>query len=312
MFNDFQAERGRGGGGGAAADAGLRPLRQGIKKRRSLLRAFAAEPLTHFVLIGALLFIVSHALQDRSSRYRIDITPAEVDRIATSYAQQYGAVPSGDQLRTMVGNRVKEEIFFREGVALGLDKDDEIVRRRIAQKFEFLQNDTAAPSAPSAADLRAYYDSHAAAYREPSRRTIDQIYFAMDERGEAAARALAASTLDSLSANKAASAPGDDFPGPKVLQALSQDDVSRVFGGDAFAAQIFSAPVGRWVGPFRSGYGWHLIRVAQVLAPRQLPFDQVRARVASDWADNQRAAANDANYSKLLSHYTITLPGSGK
>ena len=106
--------------------------------RRPLLARILREPLTHFVAIGIAIFVVSHVIEERQSRYNIAVSDADLTRIANTYTQQYGAPPTPQQMRTMVDNQVREEIYLREGLALGLDKNDEIVRRRIAQKLPHL------------------------------------------------------------------------------------------------------------------------------------------------------------------------------
>lgn len=266
------------------------------------------EPLTHFVLLGLLIFAIAHWLEARSKRYVINVGASEIARIANSYEQQYGSVPTADQIRTMVANYVREEIFLREGVALGLDKDDEIVRRRIAQKFDFLQQDMAVPRDPTDAELRDWYRRHRALYTIPARRSFDHIYFAIDQRGEAAARALAEQAL--ARATKGDVPTGDAFPGQTVIRLLSQADTNRLFGGDGFAGHVFTVPAGRWAGPYRSGFGWHVVRVTESEAAQPRSFDAAKADARIDWKEASRLAQNGARYAKLLAQYRVTLGGA--
>ncbi|WP_225205446.1 peptidyl-prolyl cis-trans isomerase [Novosphingobium huizhouense] len=265
--------------------------------------AVVREPLTHFVAIGIGIFLVSHVIEQRQSRYNLTLTNADVLRIANSYAQQYGAQASPGQMRTMIDNAVREEIYLREGLALGLDKNDEIVRRRIAQKFDFLQQDQAAPREPAESQLRDWYAAHAARFAEPAKVSFEQRYFAPDQRGDGAARALATAALANADAT-----PGDTFPGPARIVALSHEDVDRVFGGSGFAAGVFAAPRGRWAGPFRSGFGWHLVRVTDLTPARPRSFDEARADVRRDWIEADRKARNDAAWTALRARYTVTVP----
>jgi len=273
--------------------------------RRPWWRRILAEPLTHFVVVGIAIFLVAHALERSSTRYQITITPDDVARIVNSYAQQYGAPPTPQQTRVMIDNYVREEIFYREGVALGIDRNDEIVRRRVAQKYEFLQQDLAAPRDPDDATLRRYFAAHQAAYIVPERRSFDQIYVAMDSRGEAAAQALADATLADLKTGRPARFAGDEFPGPKVIESLSRADTERLFGGDAFARSVFAAPRGVWSGPYRSGFGWHLIRVTRVTPPAARGFAAARADVLIDWREADRAARNAKSFAALRARYTV-------
>lgn len=286
--------------------AGLRPdhTDRPIGHHKTALSRVLREPLTHFLLFGILIFAVAHWLESRSQRYVITIGPADLTRIENSYAQQYGSAPTPAQLRTMVDNTVREEIYLREGLALGLDRNDEIVRRRIAQKYQFLQADMATPRQPGEGELRRWFDAHAAEFAEPARRSFDHRYFAIDQRGEGAARALASATASRL--GKGQPAPqGDEFPGPKVIARLAQDDVERLFGNADFARAVFAAKPGQWVGPYRSGFGWHVLRVTDSEPQRSRDFAAARSDALSVWQEQDRAGRNHDAYRQLLARYTI-------
>lgn len=273
--------------------------------RRSLASRVLREPLTHFVAIGLAIFLVSHGIEAQRSRYTIALGDAELQRIATSYAQQYGAQPTPRQMRTMVDNQVREEIYLREGLALGLDRNDEIVRRRIAQKFDFLQQDQAAPREPTAAQLAAWYAAHKDRFAEPRRVSFEQRYFAPDRRGDAAAKALAQVALT-------ANVQGDAFPGPPTAVALSHDEIERIYGGTGFGEAVLRAPVGRWAGPFRSGFGWHVVRLTEDRPAHTRSFAEARDDVRRDWIEADRNARNDAAWQALRARYTVTLPGAAQ
>jgi hypothetical protein len=262
------------------------------------------EPLTHFLLLGLLIFALARYFDEQSRRYVIEIGPKEQQRIAESYAQQYGELPSAGQLKAMTEDYIRKEVLLREGLALGLDKDDEIVRRRIAQKFEFIMQDRAVPRDPTDADLRQWYDGHRAKYTLPPRRSFDQLYFAIDKRGEEAAHRLANTALAALRAGRKAPV-GDDFPGQAVIRLLSQADTDRLFGGEDFAAKVFSEPVGQWRGPLRSGFGWHLVRLSEVQSPQPRDFTTARDDVLADWQTADRAARNEAAYADIRRRYRV-------
>lgn len=270
-----------------------------------LVRRILREPLLHFLVLGLAIFLAAHWFEARSKRYTIEVGTDQVKRISEGYLLQYGAPPTTEQLKTLVDDQVREEIFLREGLALGLDRNDEIVRRRIAQKYDFLQQDMAAPRAPSDGELRSWYAAHQAQYAEPGRRSFDHVYFAIDQRGEAAAKALAAAVLARLQAGGAAPG-GDPFPGPKIVRQLSQANTDRLFGGEGFAARIFAAPPGKWDGPFRSGFGWHVIRVTEVVPPRLRGFEAARDDARDDWMKADRIAQNRASYAALRARYRVT------
>ena len=263
------------------------------------------EPLSHFLVFGLLIFVVAHALEARSQRYTITITPGDVTRIANSYIQQYGAAPEPGQVRTMIDNYIREEIYLREGLALGLDKNDEIVRRRVAQKFDFLQQDMAAPREPSEAELASWFARHKADFALPARRSFEQVYYAIDRRGETAAKVLAQTAATRLAQGQPAPA-SDDFPGPRVITNLGADDIQRVFGGADFAARVFAAPVGRWSAPVRSGFGWHVLRITEARAAEQRSLAQAHDEARQAWIQADRRQRNAEAYRQLLARYSVT------
>jgi hypothetical protein len=267
------------------------------------VRAVLREPLTHFLLFGLLIFLVAHAIEESSKRYTIDVAPADVTRIINSFGQQYGSAPTATQLTKMIDNYIREEIYLREALALGLDRNDEIVRRRMAQKYDFLQQDMAFPREPGAQQLRTYYNANRAEFTVPERRSFDQVYFSIDQRGERATRELAERALTRLIYGETAA--GDDFPGPPVVSNLSLEETGRLFGGDSFAPRVFDAPQGRWIGPLRSGFGWHLVRVSQVAPAKARSFDEARADLRLAWIEADRLARNEVGYDALLRRYTV-------
>lgn len=261
------------------------------------------EPLTHFLVFGIAIFAVAHLIEARSKRYTIDVAPADITRLVNSYAQQYGSEPGPAQLHTLVDNYIREEIYLREGLALGLDTNDEIVRRRVAQKYDFLQQDMAVPREPTDAQLKAYYDAHRADFTRPQKRSFDQVYFAIDQRGEAAARQLAGDALARVQRGDTVS--GDPFPGPQFISNLARDDVSRLFGGKDFAAKVFNTPKGQWAGPFRSGFGWHLVRVTSDQPAKPLSFTEAREAAKAAWTEADRRERNASSYKALVRRYSI-------
>jgi len=271
---------------------------------RVIGRALLREPLTHFLLFGAMIFIAAHAIEARSKRYAITVSDADIARIVNSYQQQYGAPPSPDQVHTMVDNYIREEIFLREGLALGLDQNDEIVRRRVAQKYDFVQQDMATPREPGQAELANWFTANKARFALPEKRSFEQVYFAIDQRGDQAAHDLAAAALQSL--RNGGSVEGDTFPGPRLVRSLSEADSARLFGGTDFSKLAFTAPVGRWYGPVRSGFGWHLIKVDDIAPGRQRSLAEARDEARSAWIEGDRQALNRDRYTALQQRYAIT------
>ena len=263
------------------------------------------EPLLHFFVIGALIFVAAQAWRGAHDTRRIVVTPERTAELATKYRLQFGSAPTPAQLEGIVEAYIQEEALYREGKAMGLDRDDEIVRRRISQKVEFLQQDRSLPAAPSDADLARYFDAHAAAYGTPVRTTFSHLYFSTDAVGEGPARARAVHALEALKAGATADVGADPFPDLNAYSNLAESEAVRLFGDSELAHRLPTAPVGQWSGPYRSGYGWHLVRVdARTPAARPALAD-VRDQVREDYLRAAQAKANAQALARLKTRYTV-------
>jgi hypothetical protein len=278
---------------------------------KGALRCLLHEPFCHFLALGLALFLVAQHLEHGADRFRIVIDPPRIQRIALLFEKQFGTPPTPQQMAALVDNYVREEIYFREGLALSLERDDEIVRRRIAQKYEFLQQDLNVKQPAATNDLRQFYEAHRERYTTPALRSFTQVFFSPDQVGVAAAQALAKNALVELAGRRLARSTdlGDSFPAPKDNTLLSQADIGRMFGGEAMAQAIFTAPLNEWVGPLRSGYGWHLIRVTDSMPPALTQFETVSDQVAMDYGNAARLEENARVYRELRAKYDISVEG---
>ncbi|MBK7252271.1 MAG: peptidyl-prolyl cis-trans isomerase [Gammaproteobacteria bacterium] len=271
------------------------------------LRAFFREPTVQFLLLGALLYGASLLHARLNDPRRIVIGAADVARLGQLYAQQFGVAPSPSQLEWLIERHVRDEVLYREGLALGLGEADEVVRRRIVQKMEFLSDDESPVAAPTAAELRAFYAAHAERYRSPARVSFTQRYFSPDPGGEAAARERAARALALLAAQggSGAATAGDPFWDREYLERADLLEIERVFGRGELSTRVFELPEGRWSGPLRSGFGWHLVRIEAREAPRLASFAEMESALRSDWQDEQRAQRKRAGLERRMQGYRI-------
>ncbi|MEI9930196.1 MAG: peptidylprolyl isomerase [Rhizomicrobium sp.] len=262
--------------------------------------------MLHFLLLGAVIFAIGEYNRPGDDQHRIVIDHGRIAKLSDTYAHQFGGRPSPQVLRTLVDNDINEEILYREGIAMGLDRNDEVIRRRIVQKMQFLDQDLAPPAEPSDAALRAFYDAHRSRYMAPERVSFTHIYFSPDNGGDAAARARAQAVLSSLSSTVSrAPERGDTYPDLYDYSAIGSDDAKRLFGDAPIARALFTAPAGHWSGPFHSGYGWHLIYVNAVDPAHLIEFAQVRDEVRTDLQTDAQTAANAQNFAALKARYTI-------
>ena len=258
------------------------------------------DPLVAFLGIGAALFIAASWLDTDTANHIIDVDAAEVNRLTQQWNAQMGRSPTAEELEGLIKNFIQEEIYFREALRLSLDQGDIIVRRRLVQKLNFLTEDIAASQPPSEAALRAYYDANAERYRLPARYSFRHRYFSTDRRANAKADAEAA--LGNPEAR------GDPFMLQRAYAERSERAVGDLFGREfaAALAQLEAGPL--WQGPIRSAYGWHLVKLEQVLPQAQPPFAEVASRVATDLTAQRREEANTAYYEALRSRYEVRRP----
>ncbi len=275
-----------------------------------MLKKWLQDPLLHFLLIGAGLFLLYGLQADDAGEepHRIVISESDIDRIINLWQRKWQRLPTQQELQGLIQQQVREEILYREALAMGLDKDDSVVRRRMAQKMEFISNDLATLAEPSDAQLKAYLDAHTEKFVLPGRISFAQIYFNADKRGEHVQDNASAlmQQLQQSPADTDISTAGDPFLGGYEFNDLTEYLVARQFGKE-FAQQLFRLPVGHWIGPVKSGYGLHLVHIKSRsdAVPREL--EQVRDKVREEWQVEQRHKANEALFDELLKRYDIVI-----
>lgn len=274
--------------------------------RRFVARSLR-EPLAHFLLAGLAIFVFFDVFgqeADLGDR-RIVVKEDQVRRLADQWAQAWQRGPSPGELDGLIRDYIKEEIYYREALRLGLDRDDAIVRRRLRSKMEFLANSEAETATPSDAELQAWLDRYPAKYSPDPVFSFDQVYVSADG-GEDASMAKARTILRQLQAGAKPSALGDALALPRSLDGVTAFDVNRQYG-DAFAGALKGLPVGKWSGPIASGFGLHLIRVRSVRFPHKPGLAEVRQAVENDWREATREERENRAYQVLLDGYRIEI-----
>lgn len=269
------------------------------------------EPLLHFLLIGAVLFGLFRLLDDGApSPDEIVVSQGRIEQLATSFKLVWQRDPTPEELQGLIADHVREEILYREAVAMGLDRDDTIIRRRMRQKLEFLTEDLSALLEPTDEDLQAWFDAHSEAYRIDDRFTFTQVYLSPQRRGDDL-QAEAERLLRELSIADGAVDPGtlgDPILLPGSFEAMPRDRVELTFG-TTFAKSLETALTGSWAGPLESGYGLHLVLVTERLPGGVPELAAVRDAVHRDWSADRRARTLDQYYESLRQRYTIRIEG---
>ena len=262
------------------------------------------DPLVHFLLIGAALFGVSAWRGEviRAGRERITITAEQVSKARDTAALAQGRELSPAELNDLVESMVREEVLYREALTLGLDKNDDEVRRRLVEKMNYLTQDLADPGS-SPDELRAFYTASPELFTIPPLVSFDQVFFSPNERGDKL-EADAAAGLAALRAGKPPDQVGDHTPLRAAYDAAPRDQI-RVLFGDQMAEALFTAPPGDWAGPYRSDFGLHLVRLRSRTEARLPPYDEIAARVAEEFGAKRRREANEAAYRRLRANYNV-------
>jgi hypothetical protein len=268
------------------------------------------EPLVHFLIAGALLFAAGRIYESATSLYRIVLTPRHVAQLANDYALQFGTQPDRRTLNALIRRDLHDEILYRQGLAMKLDQDDLIVRRRVVQKMQFLMQDLHPPAEPTIAQLQTYYDAHAGKYVTPPRATFSHIFFSGDRpNAELRAGQMLATLSDTTTR---APGRGDPFPDLYDFSSYEPDQVRRLFGDTPFVNAVFSITPGHWAGPIRSGYGWHLIYVDARQAPSRPPLSAVRDAVRTDYLQDAQDRANQQAFDTLAKRFAIVREDDGR
>ena len=273
------------------------------------LRQTLREPLLHFSLLGAGLFVLFAWLNRDATQApdEIVVDDARIASLTGQFERVWQRSPTREEVRGLVHGWVREEILYREGMALALDVNDSVVRRRVAQKMAFIA-DGAVPTQPTEAELEAWLQVNADKYRSEPVYTLRQVYFdpaRHDEDLRDHLQALA-STLEG-----AVTVPqGDATLLPERLQLARASEVSRTFGAD-FAEAVAKLEVGEWQGPLASAYGLHVVKVEQMSQGRDPKLAEVRAQVERDWSAAESERLNEAFYQAVSARYTVRMEVPG-
>ena len=273
------------------------------------------KPLIHFLSFGFLLAIVLLVLfglpaggdEDR----RVIINDSDITQLRAGWYRQWRREPTQQELRGLVEQHVREEVLYREALARGFDENDQVVRRAMQQKMEFLGESQAEGAVPGDEEIQAYYALRKEKYRMPGAASFAHIYFNRDERGDNASAA-ARQTLALLQKAPPDSVDLTKFGDPIMLEPYYRDvdeqQVSSLFGSE-FSAALFELEPGRWEGPLASGYGLHLVFLTEKEASVIPELDKIKTLLIDDMQTEAAKAAKELFYTEILRNYQIVYRG---
>ena len=266
---------------------------------------FLREPLLHFIVIGGLFFLIYSAIND-SSEYLPDsilITPERISQISADYNRVWNRMPTDEELESLIKEEVRSEVYYRDALALGLDKNDAIVRRRLRQKMEFLTDTGVFLQEPTAGELEAYFAANKQSYRSEPRLAFEQIYL-----GKTPPEDTVSHTLKTLLSEppKDPATLGQRTLLPAQLKLSQPGAIDSVFG-KGFYNQLADLAPGEWGGPVTSVYGTHLVRTLEDLPARMPPLEEVRPAVLKNWQSAKAMENREQDYAKRRSRYIVEI-----
>jgi hypothetical protein len=271
------------------------------------------DPFVHFVGIGLVLLALYDMVappRPRAPEFRIELTPDDVRQIEVAWTAKWQRPPTAAEMQELLDDKVREEVLYREALSLGLEQGDTIVKRRLAQKLEFLTEDIAAIRDPTPAELEAWFPKHSAQFASPGRVSFRHIYFSPDKRGANAAEDARAALAKLLRTHATSEVSGvaDRFSGRDYYADRTPDQLAGEFGSQ-FPKEIAGLAPGAWRGPIESGLGWHLVWIDAVTPGHTPTFAEADfAEVKTAWIDEQRAESKRKTFAAMRSKYEVVMP----
>lgn len=270
------------------------------------MKRILKEPVVHFAIFAILLFIYFQAAakpeQIANTSNRIVVGDREVEQIITQYRATWQQPPTPEQLETLIEGYIREEVLVRSALELGLDRGDAAIRNRLRQKMQFLTDSAAQSLDPGEEVLAEHLTNNPDRFSRPGRIAFDQVYL-----GASPTEVEVTQALSSLKSGEAPATVGQSSLLPSQVPLSVPVQIDGGFG-QGFHAGLAELPQGDWVGPVRSGYGLHLIRVTEVEQPELPDLDLIRDKVLFDWRREQADVLAEAQFNALRTGYEIIQP----
>ena len=276
---------------------------------------FLREPLLHLVLIGAAIYLLygvfAEAVPEADDK-TIVVSAGEIEWMRSSWRQRWNRPPTAEEFDGSIQQYIREMVLYREALTMGLNQHDMVIRRRLAQKLEYLAKDLVALTPPSEDELLAYFATHQDSYQQPALYTFTQVFIDPDKRGDATlddAEDIKATLIAEGDAIEDAGALGDEFMLQNYYPEKDPIEIQKSFGS-GFTESFMELSPGQWHGPVLSGYGVHLVYVSHVSEPPAPVFAELRERVTEDWKIDRGEELNEMFYANLRDQYTVVIESS--
>ena len=279
-----------------------------------MITRFVREPLLHFLLIGAALFLLFgwrggptslSGGQSEPQSMKIAVTQSDIDQMIVTFTRTWQRPPTEEEVKSLVEDFVRNEIYYREALAMGLDRDDAVIRRRMRQKMEFILEDITAQSKPTDEELLAYMKKRPDSYRVDPQMAFRHVYVNVDRRGKNA-EADARQILAQLNEGTDPDSVGDTILLDAEIGLSPLWDIRKQFG-EEFSRNLLELKSGKWEGPVRSGFGLHLVLVTKRVGGHLPELKEVREMVKRDWMFERQKELKDAAYARIRERYTVAV-----
>lgn len=271
------------------------------------MKKILKEPFLHFILIGAAMFLLyGIANKNTESKNTIIINDFDVSSIISKWEMQWKRAPTEKELQNLIGLNIKQEVFYQEALKMNLDHNDEIIKRRLAQKMQFLSNDIAAMIEPTDENLKTYYKEHADKYLTPPTYSLYQITFSPDNRKDNYKDALETlkqfpnATFDEMKSW------GDALPFNYYFEDINANELGLQLGSK-FPEGLKKVAIKHWAGPVQSGFGFHLVYITDIKAPTLPDFELIKSRIIRDYEYDYQKEIDELIYTEFKKKYTIEI-----
>ena len=269
------------------------------------------EPVFLFIIIGIAFYLLSNWISHSRIKENklIVVTSEQVEQLATRFSRTWMRPPTDNELKNLIDNHIRDEVYYREALAMGLDANDQVIRGRLRQKLELLMSNLASANAPSDQILRNYLQENPNKFRIETKTSFLQVYLNPDNHPDLDSDA--SKILERLQSGVSPESVGDPTLWGYEFDNYSHNEITRQFGIE-FADQLIEIPPGAWVGPLYSGIGGHLVKITKKVEGRMPELSEIRDIVEREWMTERTRELKDAAYEKLLEGYEITIDREGK
>ena len=271
------------------------------------MKKLLKEPFVHFIIFGIALFLLYGLVNDKTdSKNTIIINDFDVSSIISKWEMQWKRPPTEKELQNLIAQNIKQEIFYQEALKMNLDHNDEIIKRRLSQKMQFLSNDIAGMIEPTDKDLKEYYKEHSEKYLTAPSYTLYQITFSPDKRKDNYTDAVETLKEFSEASFEEMKNRGDALPFDYYFEDVSSDELALLLGSK-FPEGLKKAAINQWAGPVQSGFGYHLVYITQIKSPVLPDFEHIKKELLRDFEYDNQKEINELIYKELKKKYEIEL-----